>query len=133
MKKSVLMLAVASLAVSVSVQAAPVWKPGMLTEKQIASLKADWMSKDGKKGVKFIAAVSQVSLDPKKDKAKISSFKKSGKVPVRITCSLYDLLIKNDKTTSKRTDTGTASFYLLDSEGKIALMQSAALSKMCPS
>ena len=128
MKKYVLILAVALLAISASVQSAPMkklkkrLKPGMLTEKQIASLTTDWTAKNGKKGIKFVASVSQTRLDPNKDKSKISSFKKSGKVPVLITCSLYDLLIKNGKTTRKRSNSGTASFYLVDSEGDLAFM-----------
>ena len=105
----------------------------MLSDKQLEGLKSQWTSKNGKKGVRFVGTASQAALDPKKDKAKISGYKKSGKVPVRITCSLYDLVIKNGKTTSKRTNNGTAWFYLVDSEGKPALVKSGALSKMCPS
>jgi hypothetical protein len=133
MKKQVIISVIIFLAATLFVQAAPVRKLGMLSDKQLEGLKSDWTSKDGKKAIKFVGSISQTRLDPKKDKIKLDKFKKNGKVPFRVTCSLYEGSEKSGKMVSKRSNIGSATFYLVDAKGNLAGMKSSSLSKMCPS
>jgi hypothetical protein len=102
-----------------------------LTEEEIASLKTQAVI-DEKNDIQcqFMASFSAVPVTDAKEKKKLA---KSGKIPIRITCALYE--IKNAKTPKPLTKrmSGNAQFYVLDSEGKMVEKKTVSLDKMCPS
>lgn len=110
-------------------KAPTVVKAGMLSDKEIEELKTeDTDEKTGQKIV-FNASFGTAKLKTAFDKKK---YEKSGKIPVRITCSLEDVKQVNGKNVSKLLR-GTAKICIMDSEGKEVETQSVSLDKMCPS
>lgn len=106
--------------------------PGTLSEADIAALKTELV--DEKKGttLKFSASFSQLGLDPKRDKSKISKYAKSGQVPFRIITTLTEYKeVKGRKLSELQS--GTCRIYILDSEGKVVDKTTQSLTKMCPS
>lgn len=103
--------------------------PGTLTDAEIASLKTQY--KDEKTGnlYSFSASFGALSVTDPIAKRKYAN---SGKVPFRITCALYETKEVNKKKLTQRLS-GTARFYLLDSDGKVIEQKSAPLDNMCPS
>jgi len=100
----------------------------MLTDEQIKNLLTDWTDPKGKK-YKFVASFGMARVSSS-DKRK---YAKSGKVPVRITASLYELVESRGKMLPKRMS-GKAHLVVLDSEGNETITKrSSSLSKMCPS
>ena len=102
-----------------------------LTDEQVSELYKTYNDADKERTYSFSAYFGQARLDPKRDKSKISKYQKSGKVPCRLTASLYEYKIVKGKKVGKRMS-GTAKFYFLDSEGKQVLKKSSSLSTMCP-
>lgn len=102
---------------------------GTLSDEQIAGLKTEWKDDKGK----TFTFNGSLSVNLGLDKSKLEKFRKSGKVPVRVLCSFYEMKVDNGKTLSKRIDTGDAKFYVMDFEGTIIFKESESLAKMCPS
>jgi len=104
-------------------------KAGMLSEKEIEELKTE--STDEKTGQKIVFYASFGTAKPKSafDKRK---YEKSGKIPIRITCSLEDVKQINGRNVGKLLR-GTAKICIMDSEGKVIETESVSLDKMCPS
>jgi len=101
---------------------------GMLTSEQIAGLKTEWQDDKGKK-FRFSGSFGMARMSAS-DKRK---YAKSGKVPIRITASLYELGERKGKTVYERLK-GTGRFYVLDSEGnEVVKKKSSSLAKLCPS
>jgi hypothetical protein len=102
-----------------------------LSEEQISELYTAYNDEDKERTYSFSAGFGKARLDPKRDKSKISKYTKSGKVPCRLTASLYEYKIVKGKKVGKRMS-GTVKFYFLDPEGKQVLKKSSSLSTMCP-
>ncbi len=102
-----------------------------MTDEQVAELKTEYFNEKSERTFKFTSGFAQLRLDPKKAKSKISKYKASGKVPIRITAELVEMRVYKGKNVSKRAN-GTARIYVLDTEGKIVLKKSMSLSVMCP-
>lgn len=101
---------------------------GLLSEKDISELKTDWT--DEKTGIKYnFQASFGVANVEEKDRKRLE---KMGKVPYRITCTLYEMKQSKGTTLSNRM-TGTAKFYVLDESNKDIIKKSVSLEKMCPS
>ena len=101
---------------------------GSLSEKDISELKTDWT--DEKTGIKYnFQASFGVANVEEKDRRRLE---KLGKVPYRITCTLYEMKQSKGTTLSKRM-TGTAKFYVRDESNKDIIKKSVSLEKMCPS
>lgn len=101
---------------------------GTLSEEEVEKLKTSWTDEKTGKQYLFNASFGARKLDAKQKK----KYKKSGKVPYRITASLYEHKESKGKKLSKRLK-GTGRFYVLDSEGKVVLKKSMSLAKLCPS
>jgi len=103
--------------------------PGVLTAKQISEFKTEWA--DEKKGVKYMwsATFSQIKFSRPEEKKK---YTKSGKIPYRITCSLYEIKEMNGKPLYKLVG-GSVKLAILTSDKKVELSKTASLDKMCPS
>lgn len=113
--------------------AAPVVRSSLVLDTEEAGkLLQEW--KDEAKGTRmvFAASAEQVRLDPVKNRSEYNKFKKSGKIPIRITATLYEMKEQKGKVLSRRL-TGTASIYVLDEEQNVVLKESVSLAKMCPS
>ena len=116
---------------------APV-KPGLttvkrmgevLTEDQIDALLTEWTNE--KTGTKLIFQSSfGVRTVTPQEKRK---YVKSGKIPVNLTCALYEVKESNGKKLFKRVNGGTARFYIMDPDGNVIVNKSLSLDKMCPS
>jgi hypothetical protein len=100
----------------------------LLSDAEIAAFKTEVANDDGKKKVQFMAALSVPRLNDQEKR----KFERSGKVPVRITCSLEEIKAAEPKPLVKRLS-GRAQFYLLDSDSKVVFRKSMPLEKMCPS
>jgi hypothetical protein len=100
----------------------------LLSDSEIADFKTEVADPDGKKRVQFMADLSV----PRLKDAERKKFERSGKVPVRITCSLEEIKAADPKPLVKRLS-GRAQFYLLDSDSKVVFRKSMPLEKMCPS
>ena len=103
---------------------------GTLSDKEIGELQTQW--RDDKTGANMVFRGSfgggRVSS---KDKAK---YVKSGKIPVRITATLYE--VKTDSSGKQKASlktSGTAYFYVLDDKDEVVFKKSASMAKMCPS
>jgi len=106
----------------------PTSTSGTLTSEQIAGLKTEWQDDKGKK-FRFSGSFGMARMSSS-DKRK---YAKSGKVPVRITASLYELGERKGKTVYERLK-GTGRFYVLDAEGnEVIKKKSSSLAKLCPS
>jgi len=99
-----------------------------LTDEQIASLITE--GTDEKMGTKlqFQASFGVRNL-PANEKKK---YIKSGKVPFRVTCSLYEIGNINGRQSMKRLN-GKAHINITDSTGKVIEKKTVPLDKMCPS
>jgi hypothetical protein len=99
-----------------------------LTDDQIASLVTE--TTDAKTGTKLqFSAGFGVRKVPDTEKRK---YVKSGRVPFRITCALYEIRDVNGKPVMKRLS-GKAHLNIMDSAGKVIKKESVSLDKMCPS
>ena len=114
-----------------SVKKAPpaVTKAGMLSDKEIEELQTQ--SVDEKTGQKIVFSGSFGTAKPKSAFEK-KKYEKSGKIPIRVTCSLEDVKQVNGKNLAKLLR-GTARICVMDSDGKVVLTESESLDKMCPS
>jgi len=103
--------------------------PGTLSEKDVAELKSEWT--DEKTGLKymFVATFNQWKPTQPADKKK---YEKSGKMPVRITCTFYEVKMVQNKPLYKRLS-GASKFYITGPDNKVVLTQTVSLDKMCPS
>ncbi|MFC1498537.1 SHD1 domain-containing protein [Verrucomicrobiota bacterium] len=101
---------------------------GILSDEEIANLKVTHQDELHDRSYTFAASFYALKLDPKRDKSTIKKYASSGKIPIRITCSLREVMKKSSTMIS-----GTARFYILDSEGNVVLKKSESLNKMCPS
>jgi hypothetical protein len=104
-------------------------KPGTLSDKEIEELQTE--NTDDKTGQKIVFNAFFGTVKPKNAYEK-KKFEKSGTIPIRITCTLEDVKQVNGKNVSKLLR-GTARMYVMDSDGKIVMTESASLDKMCPS
>ena len=104
-------------------------KPGTLSDKDIEALKTELTDEKTKQKLLF---VTDFSLRKPTQPAEKKKYEKSGKIPFRITATLYDVKETGGKPLYRRLG-GTAKFYLINSEGKVVLTESASLDKMCPS
>jgi hypothetical protein len=107
--------------------AVPVTQP--LTAEQIASFKKTL--KDEKTGnvISFESFFAPVAVDSKA-KAK---YAKSGTIPYRATCSLYEIKNPDSKRPLSKRLSGDSQFYLIDPDGKVSEKRVVSLDKMCPS
>ena len=110
-------------------KAPTVVKAGMLTDKEIEELKTE--DTDEKTGQKIVFYCTFGAAKPKSAFEK-KKYERSGKIPVRITCSLEDVKQVNGRNVGKLLR-GTAKICIMDSDGKVVDTQSASLDKMCPS
>ncbi|MDD4870209.1 MAG: hypothetical protein PHR77_06580 [Kiritimatiellae bacterium] len=104
-------------------------KAGTLSDKEIEELLSE--STDEKTGQKIVFNAFFGTAKPKSAYEK-KKYEKSGTIPIRITCTLSDVKQVNGKNMSKLLR-GTARMYVMDSDGKIVMTESASLDKMCPS
>lgn len=104
-------------------------KPGTLSDKDIEELKTELTDEKTKQKLLFVA---DFSLRKPTQPAEKKKYEKSGKIPFRITATLYDVKDTGGKPLYRRFG-GTAKFYLINSDGKVVLTESASLDKMCPS
>ncbi len=103
-------------------------KDQLLSAEQVGALLAEWT--DDKPGVKlqFQASFGVRTVSPQEKR----HYVKSGKIPARLTCELYEVKTVRERKLLRRMG-GTAQFYILDSDGVVIARKSLALDKMCPS
>ena len=101
----------------------------LLSEEQIAALQSEWTNPKTGDKLQFQASFGVRNLTPQEK----TRYAKSGKVPYRITCALYEIKESNGKKFLKRVSGGTARFYITDPGGKVVEKKSMPLDKMCPS
>ncbi len=101
---------------------------GTLSEEQIAAFLMELPNE--KTGIKlqFQASFDARKIAPEEKRRYV----RSGKIPIRLTCALFEVKELNGKETFKRA-TGVARFYIMDPDGKVIEKKSAPLDKMCPS
>jgi hypothetical protein len=98
----------------------------LLSDAEIDAFKTEGVTDDGKRKIQFMAALSVPSLNAQEKK----KFERSGKVPVRITCTLEEIKVTQSKPLVKRLS-GRVQFYLLDSDDKVVFRKAMHLEKMC--
>lgn len=101
---------------------------GTLSEEEIAGLKTETVDEKSGAKLQLSATFFQRPLHPEKDGAEIRKYSKSGKIPVRILVTLYEIRDGN----KKRMD-GRCHFYILDAQGKLLAKRTMSLEEMCPS
>jgi hypothetical protein len=104
-------------------------KPGMLSDKEVEELQTE--NTDEKTGQKIVFNAFFGTVKPKNAYEK-KKYEKNGTIPIRITCTLEDVKQVNGKKVGKLLR-GTARMYVMDSDGKVVMTESASLDKMCPS
>lgn len=101
----------------------------LLSEEQIAALQTDWTNPKTGDKLQFQASFGVRNLTPQEK----TRYAKSGKIPYRITCALYEIKDVGGKKRLMRVNGGTARFYITDPDGKVVEKKSMPLDKMCPS
>jgi len=101
----------------------------LLSEEQIAALQTDWTNPKTGDKLQFQASFGVRNLTPQEK----TRYAKSGKVPYRITCALYEIKDIGGKKRLMRVNGGTARFYITDPGGQVIEKKSMPLDKMCPS
>ena len=100
----------------------------VLTDDQLAALKKD--ATDEKTGAtySFGADFGSRSVEPPEQR----KYAKSGKIPIRITCSFTETKKVGGKALTRRLS-GSSHIYIMDSDGKVVFKKTFPLDKMCPS
>ncbi|MDD5677440.1 MAG: hypothetical protein PHW60_05535 [Kiritimatiellae bacterium] len=101
----------------------------VLTEDQIADLLTEWTNEKTGAKLMFQSSFGLRTVTPQEKR----KYVKSGKIPIRITCELFEIKESNGKKLAKRMTSGSARFYIMDSDGKVIEKKSVSLDKMCPS
>ena len=104
---------------------------GCLTDKELSELLTNWQCPKTEKKITFQAHVARQYLCPKKDKSALGKYKRSGKVPFRVTADMIEAKKSGRKMIPQRLS-GTVRIYVLDSEGKLVLKKTSSLAKLCP-
>jgi len=107
----------------------PAGNNNILAEDQIAELLTEWTDEKTGARLVFNSSFGVRTVSPQEKR----KYVKSGKIPVRITCSLEEVKEVNGKQLAKRVSGGSARFYIMDADGKVIEKKSVALDKMCPS
>jgi hypothetical protein len=102
-------------------------KIGVLTDEQVKEMKVEEIDPKTKRGYVFQCSFGQASMTAAEKK----KYSRSGKVPFRITCTLYQVRESHGKKQYRR-QSGTCRFYLVAPDGEVILSKSASLSVMCP-
>ena len=134
--KSMSYMSVVAMLLSVAVSAVgeeaktpkPLQVGDILTDEQVASLLTKWTDKKTRASWEFTSSFERRSVSAA-EKGNVQS----GKIPIRITCSLDKSKVGFMGDRVYMRESGTASFYIMDSEGKVVIRQSMPLDKMCPS
>jgi hypothetical protein len=100
----------------------------VLTDDQLAALKKD--ATDEKTGAtySFAADFGTRSVEPPEQR----KYAKSGRIPIRITCSFTETKTVGGKALTRRLS-GSSHIYIMDSDGKVVFKKTFPLDKMCPS
>ena len=101
-----------------------------LTDEEISSFKTESIDEKGKTKYQFGARFGAAAITDPKDKKK---YAKSGEIPIRVTCALYEIKNADTPKPLMRRMSGNVQFYILDSDGKMLLRKTVSLDKMCPS
>lgn len=100
---------------------------GVPTDAEIAAFKTQWTAPDGKRYL-LQAGFGLPSLN-ESDRRK---YARSGKVPYRVTISLYELKEVRGRTLSQRLD-GQGNLVILSEAGDVINKERESLGKLCPS
>jgi hypothetical protein len=105
---------------------------GLLTDQEIGQLQTEWTDPNTGTKLLFSASFARRDLISDADKALRKRCVKSGKVPYRVTCTLYEQ--EKGKKGMTRVTKGNAKFYVTDSDGKVVTKpQIQDLDSLCPS
>ena len=100
----------------------------VLTDEQLAALKKDFTDDKTDTTYSFNADFGTRSVEPPEQR----KYAKSGRIPIRITCSFTETKKVGGKALTRRLS-GSSHIYIIDSDGKVVFKKTFPLDKMCPS
>jgi hypothetical protein len=119
-------------ATNVNTQGATSGTNGLLTTQEIAKLQTVWTDPITGNQLIFNASFSRRELNSDEEKAVHMRYVRWGKVPYSVTATLVQQ--EKGKYGPKLVTTGSARFYVTDSEGKVVTQpQIQDLLSLCPS
>ncbi len=101
----------------------------LLSDEQIAALLTERTNEKTGTKIIFQAQFGMRNLTQHEKKKYIQS----GKIPVRLTCDLYESKKMGGRMVTKRLSNKTVRFYILDAEKNILDYKALSIDKMCPS
>lgn len=104
----------------------------ILTDDQMEDLQTRVVDTAKNKKILFYGAFEQQKLDPKniRDKDKINSYKRTGKVPFRLWAECGEIVVFKDGRTRPELFALSTFFYIMDEKKNVILKQHCSLSKM---
>lgn len=116
------------LCLGVSVRSLRAASDGMPTAEEIAQFVT--ATTNAADGLRTVFTASFTAVQPKAGK-ETEKYRKSGTIPVRITCELDDIKKVGSREVSKLVS-GTVNICITDEDGKMVLSKAVSLDKMCP-
>jgi hypothetical protein len=99
-----------------------------IPDKDIAAWVTSWEDPKSHHKHTFSAAFGRARVTGRE----LAKYKKSGKVPFRVTGSLLKLKESRGRVLRQR-ETGSAKIVIIDVDGKKIISKSISLAKLCPS
>ena len=127
MKRTTILLAVTATMLN-SAWGAGLQNQSGIPAKDIEAWVTQWENPRSNRKYTFSASFGRARVTGRE----LEKYKKSGKVPFRVTGDLLELKESRGRVLRKR-QTGTAKIVILDVDGKKIISQSISLAKLCPS
>jgi hypothetical protein len=127
MKHTTILLAITATMLS-SAWGAGLQLQGGIPAKDIEAWVTSWEDTRSHRKYTFSAKFGPARVQGRE----LAKYRKSGKVPFRITSDLLELKESKGRVLRKRA-TGTAKIVIIDVDGKKIISKSISISKLCPS
>ncbi len=112
--------------------ACSIFAQAILSKGQIEDLKTRWLDTKKNKTILFVGDFEQRKLNPNhsRDKIKIKTYKRTGKVPIRVTANCGEVWkLKSGKEIWEYYSSLSLKFYIKDEKGKVVLKRVEDLTK----
>jgi hypothetical protein len=109
-----------------------IFAQAILSKAQIDDLKTRWLDTKKNKTILFVGDFEQRKLNPKhpRDKATINTYKRNGKVPIRVTANCAAVLeMKSGKQIWDSYASLSLNFYITDEKGKVVMKRMEKIGK----
>jgi hypothetical protein len=127
MKHTTILLAITATMLS-SAWGAGLQLQGGIPAKDIEAWVTQWENPRSHRKYTFSASFGRASVKGRE----LAKYKKSGKIPFRVTSDLIELKESRGRVLRKRA-TGSAKIVIIDVDGKQIISKSISISKLCPS